>query len=342
MQIGPQRISASNVLRFAAASAAGNRQLQAAPQKADVFAPRFGNTNADELAELKAEITRLRQEGDLSKLAARLVPATVSIVARGKANDPKMQSLVWRYPHLKELLKEQEIGSGSGFWIRCADGKPRIVTNAHVADIITEPLQVGNGLSVRMDARHHGILNKLKTALNFSRNEAPISVPLRIATARDGMPAIVEEYDIAVLEPDDDSFYDKKDGGFALPNGAEPLEFVDDINTVQPGQKVVKAGNSGGVGKGNLAVGYLDGFEARQKCECGDPRHDIEPEYMVAVTDLTIHPGDSGSALVTTDGKVIGVNSRTMTTGGEGLPGNSSAISAPVANQVLKSWGFLN
>jgi hypothetical protein len=243
---------------------------------------------------------------------------------------------------LRKLLKEGfKMGSWSGFWIMCSDGKPRVLTNAHVAKL-EQPgmMQAQLPFSIGKPERT-GFLNRLKTALNFEQKQPPQSVKLQLAIAADGKPAYTEEYDLALLEPVDNGFYDRKGGKYQLPNGAAPLELIDDIHTVQPGERVAKAGNSGGVGNGNFAVGYLDGFETKQECECGDPKHELEAKYMAAVTDLTIHPGDSGSALVNMDGKVIGINSRTMTSHGEGLAGYASAVAANEIRKVMQGWGFL-
>jgi S1-C subfamily serine protease len=236
----------------------------------------------DQLKALLRRVAILENRTDLPQVAARVAPATVSIVMGD--------------------------GVGSGFWLHCKDGKPRIVTNAHV---VTRKLRdrYGPFLGVKEQVMVH--------LYTDSDRQEPVKLKATIAQpARDAL-AVSPELDIAVLEP--------VDSRFKLPSGINPLELEDfDTNKPKIGDLVFKVGMGRGL-PGSLSMGIVSRVSR------------YIDKYPSLQTDTSINPGDSGGPLVNMSGKVIGVNNSILADS----DGIGFSIPAPSVKALLKSWGYL-
>lgn len=307
---------------------------------------KFGEDSID----LKREVAALRaQTGDISGLLKKVVPATVSITLAKKAHvdDRDYQTLVRLLGKQKaeELVRSIEtdrpVGMGSGFWIQCADGKPRILTNAHVvagAGQVEEKMLRIRGLGdilAKLFPKYFASLNKNRTyqlALSQAQGGGKDKlVALKVATVPGtNRPAVSSKYDLAILEPEDPGFYERQQGQYLLPASIQPLVLETDMDANEPGNKVLKVGNSGGTER-NVAEGIISAF--RDRSQPGDSI----PMLLVENT-ASISPGDSGGALVNLSGKVIGVNQSKL--GGQEAEGVGWAIAAPTVAKILEAWGF--
>lgn len=246
-------------------------------------------------------------------------------------------------------------GSGSGFWIMCRDGKPRILTNAHVVKqhkpetliMMSDPsghTVVEKLVSNRPGMRkYQGVLNRLRTFETLACPELPRTVPLKIATnPRTDEPAVFPGDDLAVLEPLDDRFYRYRHNAFALPDGIEPLAFETDPSRMKPGQWVMKVGSTIG-SPGNVAEGMISGFmKTGGPCSHFGMSQDPCIKSISAIeTTAPLNLGDSGGPLVNQEGKVLGINFIRIDGNSDEPPvlGLGYAIAAPHVIDVLKkAW----
>jgi S1-C subfamily serine protease len=253
---------------------------------------------------------------------------------------------------------DEKAGTGSGFWIRCKDGKPRMLTNAHVADrtqtVYTAVSIFGESTPHMVPVGESSTPLKLIAKLNFNRTAEAVQsgntqsqIAMKVATIPGTSKlAVSKDVDLALLEP---IFYDViGDEAFDLPNGVQPLELETDMKTLLPGHRVFKVGDSSGF-SGNTAEGIVSGFRMWGNiCPCcGKPHHEGDPskEFLAIETTAPLNAGDSGGPLVDMRGKAVGVNFIRIANGGEGqdppVIGMAYAIAAPVVHQQLKAWGFM-
>lgn len=107
-----------------------------------------------------------------------------------------------------------------------------------------------------------------------------------------------EELDLAVLQVDPE--------GKPLPS----LPFRDS-NEVEVGDLVLAIGNPFGVGQ-SVSSGIISAVSRTQATQSGTPQSYLQ-------TDAAINPGNSGGALVTLDGKLVGVNTMIFSKSGGSL-----------------------
>lgn len=315
--------------------------------------PKFGLGKDEELEALKAELKSLKakvNEQDMSGLLERVVPATASISLgrQYQVSDGVYRQLEERLG-TKETEKlvdriemdEAEAGFGSGFWIQCADGKPRMLTNYHVVEgsgpvkEVRIPIRgIRGGVPATDVPRYVAEMNHVRTVESVLNGKKVVKVPMKIADSPvTGKPALTNKYDLALLEPIDPSFYEKDGDGFKLPFGIKPLELDATFADNKPGQKIVKVGNSAGV-QGNVADGVISAFREHHA-------YDPKTKFLAVESTASISSGDSGGALINMEGKVIGVNqSKAVSQGSTSIEGVGWAVSAPIVNSVLEQWGF--
>jgi len=295
---------------------------------------------------LETEVSSLRKQTELQTIADKVMPSTVSIRLMGKisltqAAADKLDMLGG--PQLRQqveaqLSKSSPAGFGSGFWVMCKDGKPRIITNAHVVKGLTSgktQIQTPFGvLEAQLTSQgFKGLLNYIKTQSTAEAAKSADTTDLKVATIPGTNNQAISDpetgYDLAVLEPTDPNFQ--------LPAGITPAQLETDIHKNKPGQRVFKIGNSMGQ-EGNLADGVISSFKQ-------DRVNKKRPKDIVVLENTAmLNPGDSGGALFNMDGKVIGINNYIVPSSPDGripMQGLGYSIGAPTIQKVLKGWGFL-
>lgn len=271
---------------------------------------KFGNDAKDDnTPDLANEVKDLKEQvGGLSNQVTALLHRLALL--ENKSNLPKVAKTV--APATVSILMGD--GVGSGFWVRCKDGKPRIVTNAHV---VTRQYRDYDGYTI-------GVKRSVGVDLyTESDKDVPIQLDAKVAKIpgrpSDGRAtdlALSTELDIAVLEP--------VTNDFKLPDHIVPLEFEDfEANKPKIGDLVFKVGNAKGL-TGSLAMGIVSRVVRYIR---------KQPSIQ---TDTSINPGDSGGPLINMNGKVIGVNNSTLMDA-EGI---GFSIPAPSVRKALKAWGF--
>jgi S1-C subfamily serine protease len=247
-----------------------------------------------DLLALQSRLAIVERRTNIAQTIGKVAPATVSIRSFVERNGKK------------------EHQTGSGFWIQCQDGKPRIVTNAHVI-VHKAPLENGT-------PQGKSLLKKTQQVYLYtpSDQEKDIEVKTVVSKLKDRSIAVNTRLDLAVLEPED--------ARYVLPKTITPLSFQD-FKTQSPrmGETVFKIG-TGRLQPDSVSVGVISRPERLRR-----------DESMYIQSDLAINPGDSGGPLVNLDGKVIGVNVKKV----KNAEGIGLSIPAPAAVQQLTSWGFL-
>ena len=101
-----------------------------------------------------------------------------------------------------------------------------------------------------------------------------------------------------------------------------PVASFGDADNLQVGETAIAIGNPLGLEfQGTVTVGVISALNRSLD--------DVDQRFNVIQTDAAINPGNSGGALVTADGKVVGINSAKISK--EGIEGRGCAI--PI-NQV--------
>ncbi|MGB1548134.1 MAG: Do family serine endopeptidase, partial [Alphaproteobacteria bacterium] len=109
-------------------------------------------------------------------------------------------------------------------------------------------------------------------------------------------------------------------------DGALPYLEMADSDTLEVGDLVLAIGNPFGVGQ-TVTSGIVSAL-ARTTVGVGDFRFFIQ-------TDAAINPGNSGGALVTLDGKLVGINSAIYTKSGGGSIGIGFAVPTNMVQTVI-------
>lgn len=288
---------------------------------------------------------------DISTLAAKAVPATVAITLKSAATvrpsalnniSNRLNNRWFKNPVPKDVIWAPRI-AGTGFWIRCADGKPRILTNAHVVtgsdkDILDRLRKQPHGKKLFKKATVTPVperdelkctLNRPNTLYQSIMPSRPTELELRIANIPGtDKQAVSQELDLALVEPKEDSFYRKTGSQLDLPNGALPLELDRRPLDNKPGHALFKVGNSSN-NHANIATGVLSAYR-RNRREGGEANLHVENTCM-------LNPGDSGGPLLNMAGRVIGINTWIY----YGLQGLGYSLSSVEIRQKLQKWGFL-
>ncbi len=133
-----------------------------------------------------------------------------------------------------------------------------------------------------------------------------------------------EEYDAKVVMKDP-----KADLAFLKIDSPEALPFIEmrDSDTLEVGDLVLAIGNPFGVGQ-TVTNGIVSAL-ARKAEGVSDYQYFIQ-------TDAAINPGNSGGALVTTDGKLIGINTAIYSRSG-GSQGIGFAIPSNIVRSLMDS-----
>jgi len=133
-----------------------------------------------------------------------------------------------------------------------------------------------------------------------------------------------EEYEAKVLMKDP-----KADLAFLKIEAKEPLPFLEmrDSDTLEVGDIVLAIGNPFGVGQ-TVTSGIVSAL-ARKAEGVSDYQYFIQ-------TDASINPGNSGGALVTTDGKLVGINTAIYSKSGGSL-GIGFAIPSNIVRSLMDS-----
>ena len=85
-----------------------------------------------------------------------------------------------------------------------------------------------------------------------------------------------------------------------------PVQFVDDIQSIQVGQFVIAIGNALGEFGNTVTTGVISAKE--RQIQAGDGVGRTEKLRELLQTDAAINPGNSGGPLVALDGRVLGMN----------------------------------
>jgi S1-C subfamily serine protease len=253
------------------------------------------STQLEELSENYLNVLRrlalVENRTDIPKVVSKAAPATVSIFM-GR-------------------------GVGSGFWIKCKDGKHRIVTNAHV---VTRPMTVRGDFGI--PTRAIGLMENSDVVLytvSDKDKETTIKGVVSKPLSGQGKYAVDLDMDIAVIEPGDK--------GFKLPSTIQPLALADfDKSKPNIGDLVFKVGSGKGL-PGTISMGIVSRVE----------RKGLNSVPSIQ-TDTSINPGDSGGPLINMDGNVVGVNNSKI----DGAEGLGFSIPAPYVKKLLQEWGYLD
>lgn len=270
------------------------------------------NPPPNAIDQLKASVDKLsKQIGDLSENYLNVLKRLALV--ENRTDIPKVVAKV--APATVSIFMDQ--GVGSGFWIKCKDGKHRIVTNAHV---VTRPITYRDEYGY--PTRGLGLLEKSEVVLYTVSDKEKETVLQGIVSKpqkSQGKYAVDLDLDIAVIEP--------AQSGFKLPSNIKPLEFAD-FDTAKPniGDLVFKVGSGKGL-SGTIAMGIVSRVE----------RKGLNNVPSIQ-TDTSINPGDSGGPLVNMDGKVVGVNNVKI----DGAEGLGFSIPAPHVKKLLKEWGYID
>ncbi len=238
---------------------------------------------------------------------------------------------------LSQLKQDRPIGLGSGFWIRCKDGQPRVLTNAHVSQPTRSPVFMSPIGPVTAnwgaESKINANLNRLRAWNDLDKDEAAQKVLLKPAyipgSNEIALSTLANGYDVAVLEADD------------VPEEVQPLHLPEHLNDVAEGDRVLKIGNSRGF-NGNKAEGIISRLLPSSEVRKLKTQ---KLAYPLIETDVPINPGDSGGVLVNMNGEVIGMNQRHYYSNAllrTPIQGASYAIPAPVIRDQLRKWGFLD
>jgi S1-C subfamily serine protease len=270
------------------------------------------NPPPNALEQLKTTVDKLsKQLGELSDNYLNVLKRLALV--ENRTDIPKVVSKA--APATVSIFMDRSVGSG--FWIKCKDGKHRIVTNAHV---VTRPVTVRDDYGY--PTRAIGLLKNSEVVLYTVSDQdketalqGVVSKPLK----SQGKYAVDLDLDIAVIEP--------AQAGFKLPANINPLEFAD-FDTAKPniGDLVFKVGSGKGL-TGSIAMGIVSRVE----------RKGLNSVPSIQ-TDTSINPGDSGGPLVNMDGKVVGVNNVKI----DGAEGLGFSIPAPHVKKLLKEWGYID
>ena len=133
-----------------------------------------------------------------------------------------------------------------------------------------------------------------------------------------------EEYAAKVLMKDP-----KADLAFLKIEAKEPLPFLEmrDSDALEVGDIVLAMGNPFGVGQ-TVTSGIVSAL-ARKAAGVSDYQYFIQ-------TDAAINPGNSGGALITTDGKLVGINTAIYSKSG-GSQGIGFAIPSNIVRSLMES-----
>lgn len=113
-------------------------------------------------------------------------------------------------------------------------------------------------------------------------------------------------------------------------NNFEKVSFGDS-SKLKLGQTVVAIGNALGEYTNSVSIGIISGLN--RKIEATDGNNVKEILDGVIQTDAAINPGNSGGPLVTTDGKVVGINVATVV----GSSNISFSIPVDSIKEILKA-----
>lgn len=106
-----------------------------------------------------------------------------------------------------------------------------------------------------------------------------------------------------------------------------PVASFGDSDTLQAGETVIAIGNPLGLEfQGTVTVGVISALNRTLDT--------IDQRFKLIQTDAAINPGNSGGALVTTDGKVVGINSAKIAK--EGVEGIGFAIPINSAKGIIE------
>ena len=86
-----------------------------------------------------------------------------------------------------------------------------------------------------------------------------------------------------------------------------PVLEIGDSSALDLGQPVLAIGNALGLFKNTVSSGIISGL-ARSIQAAVDPKSPVQEMRGLIQTDAAINPGNSGGPLVTTEGKVVGIN----------------------------------
>lgn len=110
-------------------------------------------------------------------------------------------------------------------------------------------------------------------------------------------------------------------------DGELPVAALGDSDSLQAGETVIAIGNPLGLEfQGTVTVGVISALNRTLDT--------IDQRFKLIQTDAAINPGNSGGALVTTDGKVVGVNSAKIMK--EGIEGIGFAIPINSAKGIIE------
>lgn len=123
-------------------------------------------------------------------------------------------------------------------------------------------------------------------------------------------------------DPSTDLAVVKIDGGDNLPVAA-----LGDSDALQVGETAIAIGNPLGLEfQGTVTVGVISALNRSLD--------DIDQRFKLIQTDAAINPGNSGGALVTADGKVVGINSAKISK--EGVEGMGFSIPINQAKGIIE------
>ena len=106
-----------------------------------------------------------------------------------------------------------------------------------------------------------------------------------------------------------------------------PVAVLGDSDALQIGETAIAIGNPLGLEfQGTVTVGVISALNRSLD--------DIDQRFKLIQTDAAINPGNSGGALVTADGKVVGINSAKISK--EGIEGMGFAIPINQAKGVIE------
>lgn len=177
------------------------------------------------------------------------------------------------------------------------DGQGHILTNFHV---VAHALNTGT-IKLRSGA---------KITVRFANNDQQMAVKV-IGTNRD--------YDLALLALKD---------GSQLPSSVKPIPLGDSDN-LQVGQKAIAIGNPFNL-QSTVTVGVVSAIQRKQ------PALVNGVTIPFVQTDAPINPGSSGSPLLNSAGKVIGINDEILAPNGT-FVGVGFAIPAATIKKVLSN-----